>query len=562
MASYRFAFVPVSVVGALSALGLVLSAGQAGAATLAADAAAAFDLKVVTPTDLSNTTDVAVLPDGRLVVLQQAGDVLTFAPNAMDPTTDHIDVDNSHEERGLLGVVIDPAFATNQYIYFYASMGKDANNRQKLLRYKLGPDGKLSDQKVLVDMGLMGPANHNGGGIDIYQGNIYMGVGDTGANSTPPTNHFGSCLNHANGKVLRISAADGQPAAGNPLLDVAMATGCQTTGGDFIMTAPDRRIFAWGFRNPFRVFVDKKTGNVWVGDVGESTKEEITVAKLGKHHGYPFQEGTKDWAQAFAPPGECMGITPASECVGPVYDYDHTGGNNCVIGGRILDGCNWPAPWNTRYVFGDYGSGKMWTLDVNGTRDGAMASSVKDFASTGTNSLTSFRMGSDNALYIVEKQRVSRITAKGIAAMPGSCFSATGEMAGGGGAGGGGAGGGGTGGAASGGAAGNGNATGGNNSASGTGNSSAGTGSGTAGSGTSAGTGGSAAAGSGSTAAGTSSTNPGSGGSGTGSSDGGGCGCQVVGGGTASGLGLGGLGLALSVALRRRRARNSRQPKP
>lgn len=523
--------------GALSALGLVLGVSSASAATLSADAAAAFELKVVTPTNLATTTDVAVLPDGRLVVLQKNGDILTFPAGSLTSTKEHIDVEANHDERGLLGVVIDPNFATNQYIYFYASMGDDANNRHNLLRYKFSADSKLSDQKVLVSMGLMGPANHNGGGIDIYQGNLYVGVGDTGANSSPPTNRFGTCLNHLNGKVLRVSAADGQPPADNPLMNVAMATSCDGTGSDFGMAAPQKAIWGWGFRNPFRVWVDKTNGKVWVGDVGEGTKEEITVAQMGKHHGYPFREGTKDWAQAFAPAGECMGISPASECIGPVFDYDHGDNNNCVIGGRILDGCDWPAEWKNRYIFGDYGSGNMWTVDVNGTRDGIVANSRKEFATSGQNTVTSFRMGSDNALYIVEKSRVSRVTVKGNAATANSCPAVNGES-----------------GMGTAGAGGGGNPTGGTGNDGGTGNPAAGSGNPAAGSGNSSGGSSSTTAGSSSTSAGTA---PGSGGT-TGSDDGG-CGCHVVGGGAASGLGLGGLVLALSAALRRRRARHSDQ---
>jgi MYXO-CTERM domain-containing protein len=549
MGESRFASVRRSVVlGALSALGLVLSASSAQAAvTLSAEAAAAFDVKVVTPTNLPLSTDVAVLPDGRLVVTQKNGDVLTFPAGSLVSTKEHIEVEDNHDERGLLGVVIDPNFATNQYIYFYASMTNDQNNRHQVLRYKLSADSKLSDQKILVSMGLMGPANHNGGAIDIYQGNLYIGVGDTGANATPPQNRFGTCLNHLNGKVLRVSAADGQPPADNPLMNVDMATACDGTGSAFTMGAPQKAIYGWGFRNPFRLWVDKTNGKVWVGDVGESTKEEITIAQMGKHHGYPFQEGTKDWAQGFAPAGECQGVTPASACIAPVYDYDHSDGNNCVIGGRILDGCDWPAAWKSRYVFGDDGSGNIWTLDVNATRDGVVANSRKDFAKADGTSLTSIRMGSDNALYIVEKSRVSRVTAKGNAATANSCPAVNGES-------GMGLAGSGSGGAANGGAAtGGSNASGGNAPAGGNGNPAAG--SGNASGGTNNGTGGSA--GGSSSTAGADPGNAGAAGS-AGSSDSGGCGCHVVGGTAASGLGLGVVALALAASLRRRRARQSR----
>jgi MYXO-CTERM domain-containing protein len=519
--------------GALGAVGVALATAPAHAAvTLAADAATAFDSKVFL-TGLNQPTDLAVLPDGRVIIIQKSGDLVTVPAAGGDPIEDHIDVSTTSEQ-GLLGIVPDPSFATNQYIYVYADNPASQANRHQILRYQLTADSKLGTKTVVLDMGLEGPANHDGGGIDIYQGNLYLGVGDTGANASPPTNHYGSCLNKGNGKVLRISLADatlGQPPADNPLVNVAMVTGCDTTGGAFKMTAPDKRIYAWGFRNPYRLWVDKATGKVWVGDVGEATREEIDVVQKGMHHGYPFREGGKDWAQNFAPEGECMGVTPATECVAPVFDYDRTGKDSSVIGGRILDGCDWPAAWKSRYLFGDYNQNKLWTLDVNATRDGVVAKSQKDFATT--DKLTAMRMGTDNALYILEEGgNVTRITAKGSVATANSCPSVnaeTGDAPGGGGAAGTGAGGG---------------SSGGQTSAAGQ-PSVAGQTSNAGGASTTAGT---------TSSAGTMTASAGANGNG-GSGDSGGCGCHVVSSTAGSAWGLGALLAAAGARLRRRRGR-------
>lgn len=545
--------------GVLAALGLALGASPARAAiTLATEAAAAFEAKPF-QTGLSKPTDLAVLPDGRVIIIQKAGDIATVPAAGGTPIEDHIDV-NTTSEQGLLGIIPDPGFATNSYIYVYAdkpgTTADASNNRHQILRYKFGADSKLGTKTVVLDMGLEGPANHDGGGIDIYGGNLYMGVGDTGANASPPKNRYGSCLNKGNGKVLRISLAEatlGQPAAGNPLLNVAMVTGCDTTGGDFKMMAPDKRIFAWGFRNPYRLWVDKTTGKVWVGDVGEVTREEIDIVQMGKHHGYPFREGNKDWMQDFKLAGQCMGMTPASECIAPVFDYDRAGKEASVIGGRILDGCGWPAAWKSRYIFGDYNLNKVWTVDVNATRDGVVANSQKDFATS--SSLTAMRMGTDNALYLLEEGgTVTRVTAKGGTATANSCPSVNAEPTtpGGGGSG------------ATGGAAATGGTTGASGAAAGGNAPTAGQPS-TAGETSTAGSGGASnTAGSPPVGAGTSSSDAGTtnmNGSGTAngdnSGDSGGCGCQVVGGPAASAFGLGGLIAAFAVGLRRRRARQS-----
>ncbi|HVY26867.1 MAG TPA: PQQ-dependent sugar dehydrogenase [Polyangiaceae bacterium] len=557
MVDSRSASVRRSVVlGALSALGLVLAASPASAkVTLAAAAAADLDAKVVFE-GLAEPTDSAELPDGRVVVTNRTGDLDIYTMGTPDPAVAHIDVDASHNERGLLGVVADPDFATNNYIYVYASQGNDDKNRQKIIRYKLSADGKLSDEKYVVKDGLWGPANHNGGGISIYGGNMYIGVGDTGHNADTPHNLFGSCLNHANGKLLRVSLAEatlGQPPADNPLVGVAMATGCNNQEDpNFIMAAPDPRIFAWGFRNPFRVWVDPQTGKPWVGDVGETSREEITVVDVakGRHYGYPFWEGNKEYNQAFKPADGCMGLTPKSACVPPQVDYPH-GGALAVMGGRILDGCGWPDAWKKRYIYADHETGKVWTADVTAARDGLVANSVADFGSAGHP--TSMRMGTDNALYITDRGdgSVTRITAKAAPpAMPGSCLTTnpapTGGNAGG------------TGGTS---------ATGGTNPGAGT--NAGGTGVDPVG-GTNPGTGGtSSTSGGSSTTAGTTSTNPGagtnaSGGTVTGASgssgggnsgDSGGCGCAVVGGRGSAAIGLFGALAALGILSSRRRSR-------
>lgn len=537
-ASLRGRFVSVA---ALGALGLLLGAAPAAAAiTLAGDAATAFETTVVAES-LSQPTDVAVLPDGKVLVITRLGDVLVYSEPNGEPTEAHVDIRaNPPAEQGLLGVVLDPNFATNQFVYFYASMGDDVENRHHVLRYKLDADGVLSDETVVINMGLRGPANHNGGALDIHAGNLYIGVGDTGANNTPPTNKFSTCLNIANGKVLRVSLAEatlGQPAEGNPLMGEDMVTGCDSTGGELGMRAPEKRIYAWGFRNPFRLWVDPTNGKLWVGDVGETTREEVSVGDSG-HYGYPFFEGTTEYDQDFKPEGACSGITPGVECTPPAYDWDR-GGAGTAIGGRILDGCGWPDAWKNRYIFGDYEQGEIKTIEVNSTRDGAMEDSVADFASA--NGLGAFRMGTDNALYIVEVDggAVTRVNPTGMAPAANSCPNvndAPGEDPGGGG---GGAGGGANAGSSPGGNSPGGNATGGNatggNASGGTqGNPTAGTQNGTAGS------------------------NNGTAGTGSGGSSDSGCGCRAVGQPGSLALGLGALVGALGLfQLRRRSVRRS-----
>jgi MYXO-CTERM domain-containing protein len=179
------------------------------------------------------------------------------------------------------------------------------------------------------------------------------------------------------------------------------------------MLPPDERIYAWGFRNPYRFWVDPMTGLLWIGDVGEVRHEEISVGDKGDHFGWPFWEGSEEYNQSWKPANGCQGVTPATNCVPEVYDYPHSSGNNCVIGGLIPSGCGWTDEWKQRYFFGDHGSGRVWTIDVDADRMGADRGSVTDFAST--NGIGSFRMGPDGAMYLVEVDggAVQRLTPVG-----------------------------------------------------------------------------------------------------------------------------------------------------
>jgi glucose/arabinose dehydrogenase len=421
-------------IGAVSILG----AGSAEAATLATgDPATALDLKLFA-NGLSEPTDITVLPDGRAVITERLGRVVvrkldgTLTDAAKIPVVIGAAGERGQPEQGLLGIVADPDFANNKTLYIYVSINADTKNRHQVQKITLGDDNLLGAVRTpLIEKGLEGPANHNGGALVIHKDadgitRLYIGVGDTGHNANIPKNRYGSCLNHANGKILRINL-DGTIPTDNPLQNVAMVTACDSQEVAYTMAAPDPRIFAWGLRNPFRFWIDDMTHKLWIGDVGEVTEEEITVGGKGQHFGYPFVEGAHEYTQteqSWRPATTCMGMTPATACTPPVYSYHHDGtpnvaelgkAPNCVIGGAIPSGCGWSAPWNSRYIFGDHGTGRIVSLDVNAARDG-VTGGPKPFADAGTGGLSSIR-SINGAVYIVQDiaGRVDQINPKGAA---------------------------------------------------------------------------------------------------------------------------------------------------
>jgi len=354
-------------------------------------------------------TDIAFSGDGRAVVTQKGGDLLVRHPDGSLATVPYpfgfggaIDTES---EKGLLGVVADPDVVHNCRFYFYVSNGPTDGDKHRVYRAVLAAASDtftVTTTPIIgasrgLGPGLEGPDNHDGGGLFISGGKLYVSVGDTGLDASPPVNKYGNCLNKGNGKILRVTL-DGAIPADNPLTQLASASGCDTPLGPWTMAAPDRRIFAWGFRNPWRFWVDDQTGLLWVGDVGENTQEEISVGPGGLDYGFPFVEGNMQWGNVDGM--NCTTLTPSLSCTPPGFAYGRTEGTT-VTGGLIPAGCGWLNVFGgTSYVFGDSSFSWLRALPVNAGRSGFASQTpvnVGSFASAPV----SIRQGPDAALYIV-----------------------------------------------------------------------------------------------------------------------------------------------------------------
>jgi MYXO-CTERM domain-containing protein len=419
---------------------VVFASSQASAQLATGDPATNFAL-TDWMTSAAQATDLTFLSDGRAVVTLKSGIVITAdkAGAVLKNPAAMFTVD-IRSEKGLLGVVRDD----QDNLYFYASTGDTNADKHRVYKGRANEDGTITVdlQTPIVTGGLEGPANHDGGGMVIHKGQLYIGVGDTGANRTPPQNLYGQCLNKPNGKILRVNL-DGSIPGDNPLNDLASVTGCSVRNGptaQYEMLPPDKRIYAWGFRNPWRLWIDPRTDLLWIGDVGETTQEEITVGGKGSNHGWPFREGTVAYPNALGGLNDCMAMTPSTTCVAPQDTYAHNGGEASVTGGLVPPtGCGWGA-YETKYFFGDYNLGTVWTLDLKPDRSGAVPGSDRVFG-TIPGGVVSFRSGPDGAVYVVVHDQgvIKRLAPKTIpagcnAAQPGP--SGTGGSGGSGGAGG------------------------------------------------------------------------------------------------------------------------------
>jgi glucose/arabinose dehydrogenase len=396
--------------GALPLLPLLLLPACGGCDEDAAARDAAFRVETVV-SGLGQTTDLAFLPDGRMVVTEKTGEVkLVAGGRARLIGTFPVDIES---EKGLLGVAVDPAFAATRRLFFYYSRSDAAGgtdlDRNRVVSVRLGPGDDIDPATEQVLVGdLRGPANHDGGGLAIGpDGLLYVGVGDSGCNSgrapeppSEPTNHFATCLSNANGKILRVGLA-GEIPQDNPLAAVAEATACGASCGEAPsgLAAPRREIWAWGFRNPWRFAFDPETGLLWVGDVGEVTYEEVTIAEPGRHHGWPWREGRHGW-----PRERCREIQPdAGDCVDPVYECGRgagaDGGCDSITGGVFLPAARWPADQRRRYVFADNVNAIVWSVELTADRRGVVPGTRRDLAAT-DGAPVSLRVGPDGDVYV------------------------------------------------------------------------------------------------------------------------------------------------------------------
>jgi glucose/arabinose dehydrogenase len=414
---------------AVAVVAAVLAPSESRADSLAPAAAQLFLPPTLWSSSPGEVTDFRFLPDGRAVIVEKTGAVRIRTANGSLLTAATLPVD-SEGEKGLLAVEVDPAFAVNGFLYVFWSVSNAAGgtdlDRHRVSRFTLETNDVLDLQSELVLVkNLQGTANPGGGLAIGPDGRLYIGAGDGGCNSGQPpgegiSNWFGTCLTNGNGKILRVNL-DGTIPSDNPLFDRATVTACGSTcdviPSSVAPRAPRKEIWAWGLRNPRRISFDPMTGNLWVGDEGEVTHEELNIVRKGEHLGWPFREGA-----AGQPVTRCSAFTPESgDCVDPVYFCRHDTASGSVdgdcrgiTGGVFVDSCTWPEPWRGRHFFGDErnGLGRIWALSPNEQRDGVVGARV-GFATLSSGTPSSFRVGPDGNLYVAVSGiggRILRIT--------------------------------------------------------------------------------------------------------------------------------------------------------
>jgi uncharacterized repeat protein (TIGR03806 family) len=336
----------------------------------------------------------------RWYVAQKTGQIYAF-DNQPAVSTRRLFVDvssqiavaanNPNDERGLLGMAFHPSYPTDPRAYLSYTANAGAQLVSRVVEYRTRDNGQTLDatSAVTILQSHQPEANHNGGHIAFGpDGNLYIGLGDGGSGGDPHgAIGNGQRLSTLLGKLLRINVnatTGGTPyaiPAGNPFAGGAV---CNNDTGTFTQNCPE--IYAYGFRNPWRWSFDSGTGELWLGDVGQGNWEEVNRVQLGGNYGWRCREG----AHAFD--ANCG--ANAGSSIDPVAEYSHSLGIS-VTGGYVYRGSN-IAALGGRYVFGDFGSGRIWHVP----RDAAPTLQMTTGFDSGLN-IASFAQDSAGELYVV-----------------------------------------------------------------------------------------------------------------------------------------------------------------
>ncbi len=279
-------------------------------------------------------------------------------------------IDSGPMEAGLLGIAFHPRFADNGRLFL--SYTRDGSPLISVLAEYHSPDRQRIDgqsERVLLEVE-QPYTNHNGGHIAFGpDGYLYYGLGDGGSGGDPKNN--GQNPETLLGAMLRLDVDGTQPYAIPP-------------DNPFVKSGGRGEIYAWGLRNPWRWSFDRQEGTLWVGDVGQDQWEEVNRVGKGDNLGWSRWEGLHCFRRGCS----------VEEVVMPVAEYGHDKGCS-ITGGYVYRGKALPKLVG-HYVYGDFCSGTVWSLDSRHPR-----AKPQELLRSGKR-IPSFAEGNDGELYLLD----------------------------------------------------------------------------------------------------------------------------------------------------------------
>ncbi len=339
----------------------------------------------IVASNLAMPVEMAVPPGetARIFVVEKGGTIVIVDQGALLPVP-FLDVSSllsSGNEQGLLGLAFDPDYASSGRFYIYYT---DVNGDAVIARYLVSGDPDVAqsaaDRLLVV---IPQPAqNHNGGrmvfGLDGY---LYVGVGDGGGAGDPdgtgqdPSDLLGSILRLDVSPAGDYAIPPDNPFAGDPI------------------NAPE--VWSYGLRNPWRLGFDPATGDLYVADVGQSEREEVSVVRAIDGAGRAANFGWKltEGLACYEPASGC----DTTGLVLPVLDYDHTQGCS-ITGGLVYRGSALPAEYQGLYFYADFCDGWVRSFRM---RDGVAIDGTEWTRLNTGERITSFGVDGAGELYLM-----------------------------------------------------------------------------------------------------------------------------------------------------------------
>lgn len=327
-------------------------------------------------------TVIAHAGDERLFIGSREGKVwIVYPDGSISPNTfldmSHIIRFEDNFEQGLLGLAFHPDFPDTPYFYFAYTTNRDIEIARGVVNPATPNYAAVGDVKVMMRIrkpdasGGFSPV-HNAGDLTFGpDGYLYIPLGDGGPDPYDPKGVPGDPNNNSQrrttmlGSILRI---DPNPTRGLRA-DCGDPTLYSIPGGNpWLNDEGCDEIWAMGLRNPWRISIDAKSGDMYIADVGEWLREEVNFIPGGAPGGFNFGwhcwEGNVDYTQIH--PELASGCSTVTNVTFPVFEYDHSHGECSVIGGVLYRGEKYPTLYG-RYFFGDFCTGQLWTMGrVNG----------------------------------------------------------------------------------------------------------------------------------------------------------------------------------------------------
>lgn len=314
---------------------------------------------------------------GRVFIVERGGRIKLLGGGTF---LDISSIVQSGGEQGLLSVAFPPNFSTSQTFYVYFTDNRAGNQGNNVLaRFRVSSgDPNLANpgsEEILLIFQHPNQSNHNGGQLMFGpDGYLYIGTGDGGGSGDPYEN--AQNLDALLGKILRIDVGGSSAAAPTPGPYALYLPLVATHGGPLYLVPSDNpfvsnpsaldEIWAYGLRNPWRFSFDRTTGDLWIGDVGQGSWEEIDVQSAassgGQNYGWDCREGLHAYTDTNGDFNvNCGGLS----FVDPIHEYPHDSGRCSITGGFVYRGTAHSGLQGV-YFYADYCSGGVWGIQPDG----------------------------------------------------------------------------------------------------------------------------------------------------------------------------------------------------